>query len=286
MEEKKYPIKWEYKSHSYQIGDTGDYDGYWEVTNGRDSLITNDDYEDIEKDLQAVVDLLNNTYANFKVDRTIEAALEHEKEWLKHELEESRKAARCPVWVKASEFKTSVPVYRPYRRKRNNDNEEPYDYGEIYVTEDNGDIFFDVNNERSFEPQTYERWKDYEILDESGTAAAGREEVETIDIETAKRHAVAFANWLLPPGPICTEKDYELFMMKPESLLTQPRADLIREANNRDLDGVGSEAVEFAEWVRENFESKKHTGWKKHGTEKPYYSTVQLYELFKQQKEK
>lgn len=82
------------------------------------------------------------------------------------------KSKNSAVWVKASEFKTSEPVYRPYRRKRNNDNEEPYDYGEIYVTEDNGDIFFDVNNERLFEPQTYECWKDYEILDESGTAVA------------------------------------------------------------------------------------------------------------------
>lgn len=90
------------------------------------------------------------------------------------------KSKNSAVWVKASEFKTSEPVYRPYRRKRNNDNEEPYDYGEIYVTEDNGDIFFDVNNERSFEPQTDECWKDYEILDESGTPAAGRDETEGV----------------------------------------------------------------------------------------------------------
>lgn len=102
MSEKKYPIKWEYKSHSYPIGDTGDYDGYWEVTNGKDSLITKEDYEDIEKDLQAVVDILNNTYANFTFDRNIEAALEAENKWLKSELEQ-HKAETSAVWAKASD---------------------------------------------------------------------------------------------------------------------------------------------------------------------------------------
>lgn len=79
------------------------------------------------------------------------------------------------VWVKAIEFKTHEPIYRPFRRKRE-DGEPEYDYGEIYVTEDNGEIFLDINNERSYEPQHFERWKDYEILDESGTPAAGRED--------------------------------------------------------------------------------------------------------------
>jgi hypothetical protein len=108
QQEKKYPIKWEYKSHSYQIGDTGDYDGYWEVSNGNDSLITKEDYEDIEKDLQAVVDLLNNTYANFTFDRGNEAALEAENRWLKSELEQCKAHPGSPVWVKAKDrFPTS-----------------------------------------------------------------------------------------------------------------------------------------------------------------------------------
>jgi hypothetical protein len=83
------------------------------------------------------------------------------------------------VWVKASVFKTKEPVYRPYRRKRE-DKEPEYDYGEIYVTEDLGTIFLDIGNERAYEPQHFERWKGYEILDES--PAAGREEVDPQEI--------------------------------------------------------------------------------------------------------
>jgi hypothetical protein len=100
-EKPNYPIKWEVKSHSYQIADTGDYDGYWEITNGKDSLITKEDYEDIEKDLQAVVDLLNNTYANFTVDRGNEAALDAENKLLRQEMEDMKKAQTGPRWVKA-----------------------------------------------------------------------------------------------------------------------------------------------------------------------------------------
>ena len=35
--------KWEFKAHSYQIADTGDYDGHYELTNGEISLITKDE---------------------------------------------------------------------------------------------------------------------------------------------------------------------------------------------------------------------------------------------------
>jgi hypothetical protein len=34
---------WELKGHSHQIADTGDYDGYYEITNGKISLLTKDD---------------------------------------------------------------------------------------------------------------------------------------------------------------------------------------------------------------------------------------------------
>jgi hypothetical protein len=105
MENKKpnYPIKWEVKSHNYQIAATGDYDGYWEITNGRDSLITKDDYEDIDKDLQELVDLLNNTYPNFTVDRGNEAALDAENKFLRQEMEDMKKAQPGPRWVKAAD---------------------------------------------------------------------------------------------------------------------------------------------------------------------------------------
>lgn len=98
------------------------------------------------------------------------------------------KPTQGAVWVKAIEFKTHEPIYRPFRRKRE-DGEPEYDYGEIYVTEDNGEIFLDINNERSYEPQHFERWKDYEILDESTAPAAGREE-----------DGVEFVEWALSEG--------------------------------------------------------------------------------------
>lgn len=82
-------------------------------------------------------------------------------------------------WVKASEFKTHKPIYRPYRKPSEYEEGE-YDYGEIYATEDDGRIYLDVDNENNYEHQSDERWKDYEILDES---AAGRED------------AVEFAEW-------------------------------------------------------------------------------------------
>lgn len=65
------------------------------------------------------------------------------------------------VWVRASEFKTTAPVYRPYRRKRE---DGEFDYGEIYVTEDAGDVFLDVDNENTYEPSSFEKWNDYDIL--------------------------------------------------------------------------------------------------------------------------
>lgn len=77
------------------------------------------------------------------------------------------------VWVKASEFKTHKPIYRPYRKPAMEDEGE-YDYGEIYVTEDDGRIYLDVDNECNYEHQSDERWEGYEILDES----AGEKEVK------------------------------------------------------------------------------------------------------------
>lgn len=80
--------------------------------------------------------------------------------------------------------------------------------------------------------------------------------------------------------------------------LIQERADLIREANNRDMDGVGSyrhsdiqslndDRNEFAEWCRmqPNYGFVRGMGWICSITQE-YISTDQMYELFKQQKEK
>lgn len=75
------------------------------------------------------------------------------------------------VWVKAITYKpTRESEYRPFRRKRD-DNEIPYDYGEIYITTDGDTIFFDVNNERQYARSTDAPWNDYDILDESPAIA-------------------------------------------------------------------------------------------------------------------
>lgn len=76
-------------------------------------------------------------------------------------LELTSAAPTGTAWVRASEFKTTAPVYRPYRRKRE---DGEFDYGEIYVTEDAGDVFLDVDNENTYEPSSFEKWNDYDIL--------------------------------------------------------------------------------------------------------------------------
>lgn len=55
--------KFEVKSHSYQIADTGDYDGYWEITNGIDRIITREDGDEIEEYLKRIADYLNELQA-------------------------------------------------------------------------------------------------------------------------------------------------------------------------------------------------------------------------------
>jgi len=67
MEEKKFTLK----GHSYQIADTGDYDGHWEITNGKVSLFTKDDPED-EAALKSVADSLNNSGCKFYLDDSAE----------------------------------------------------------------------------------------------------------------------------------------------------------------------------------------------------------------------
>ena len=56
---------WELKGHSHQIADTGDYDGYYEITNGKISLLTKDDDDE---SLQPIVDALNDSGCKFYQD--------------------------------------------------------------------------------------------------------------------------------------------------------------------------------------------------------------------------
>jgi hypothetical protein len=70
---------WELKGHSHQIADTGDYDGYYEITNGKISLLTKDDDDEA---LQPIVDALNDSGCEFYQDDW----LEFENKMLKEEI--------------------------------------------------------------------------------------------------------------------------------------------------------------------------------------------------------
>lgn len=79
---------WEVKSHSYQIADTGDYDGYWEVVNGKgQSFVTREDYDDIEKDLQKIADTLNGFEGNLSFETALELNLHTENSYYKMALD-------------------------------------------------------------------------------------------------------------------------------------------------------------------------------------------------------
>lgn len=56
---------WELKGHSHQIADTGDYDGHYEITNGKISLLTKDDDDEA---LMPIIDALNNSGCKFYQD--------------------------------------------------------------------------------------------------------------------------------------------------------------------------------------------------------------------------
>ena len=59
----------ELKGHSHQIADTGDYDGYYEITNGKISLLTKDDDDEV---LQPIVEALNASGCKFYQDDWLE----------------------------------------------------------------------------------------------------------------------------------------------------------------------------------------------------------------------
>ncbi len=65
---------WKLIPHSYQIADTGDYDGHYEITDGKITLYVKDD--DNEEPLQKVVDALNNSGCKFEVDDSAKWELE------------------------------------------------------------------------------------------------------------------------------------------------------------------------------------------------------------------
>lgn len=74
---KKNKNEWNLIPHSYQIADTGDYDGHYEVTDGTISLLTKDDDDEA---LAGVVKALNDSGCKFYQDDAAEFELKLLKE--------------------------------------------------------------------------------------------------------------------------------------------------------------------------------------------------------------
>lgn len=62
--ESKHTPEWKLIPHSYQIADTGDYGGHYELTDGKTTLITYDDPYD-ETTVKAIVKSLNDSGCSF-----------------------------------------------------------------------------------------------------------------------------------------------------------------------------------------------------------------------------
>ena len=78
--------EWKLIAHSHQIADTGDYDGCYELTNGRVSLYTKDDDDEA---LEEVIKALNDSGCKFFLDDSAEFELHlarQENEILREEL--------------------------------------------------------------------------------------------------------------------------------------------------------------------------------------------------------
>jgi len=69
---------WRLKGHSYAIGDTGDYYGYWELSNGKIAIFTKDDPEDGE--LEKIIKALNASECDFYMDESMSFLYHHEKQ--------------------------------------------------------------------------------------------------------------------------------------------------------------------------------------------------------------
>ena len=61
---------WKIVAHSHQIADTGDYNGCYELTNGKISIYTQDD-----EDFKPVIDALNESGCDFYLDDSAEFEL-------------------------------------------------------------------------------------------------------------------------------------------------------------------------------------------------------------------
>lgn len=66
--------KWKFENKSYQIADTGDYDGHGELTKGNLVLFTKDEIS--EEEMQPIVDALNELDINFQCQDHVDTYFE------------------------------------------------------------------------------------------------------------------------------------------------------------------------------------------------------------------
>ena len=78
------------KSHSFQIADTGDYGGYHEITNGKISLFTKDDPDDISE-LEQIAEALDKSELVFYLDDSAEVQAHMYKLQFEHAIERIEK---------------------------------------------------------------------------------------------------------------------------------------------------------------------------------------------------
>lgn len=161
--------KWEFKTHSYQIADTGDYDGHYELTNGDITLWTKDDDEETERFLRLAAHFLNKVGINLsdaKVDDLSYQVylLELEKKQLQERVKELEDKPAGAVWVKASDI--NIEYRKTYYAK--------WPSGTVikatgWFQESDGTFFW---NEQGYIPILKNEHHMLLILDESGTAAS------------------------------------------------------------------------------------------------------------------
>ena len=95
--------KWEYKENFHKIPMSEDYDGHYEVTNGKISLCTIDDPEDLTDSLntlQRVANALNDSGCKFYCNTTTEHALHIENMALKAKIERYEAALKELIRLK------------------------------------------------------------------------------------------------------------------------------------------------------------------------------------------
>tara|TARA_R100000781_G_C4081320_1_gene127845 strand:+ start:1097 stop:1537 length:441 start_codon:yes stop_codon:yes gene_type:complete len=103
--------KWKLIGHSHQIADTGDYDGHYELTNGKISLLTK---EDDDEAIQPIADALNDSGIKFYQDDFFE----FENRIIKQELDELRKHSTSQKETIERLYDTVTKIKNPYSEEK------------------------------------------------------------------------------------------------------------------------------------------------------------------------